>query len=101
VDSALIMKLLNSSTFQGYMGSNNANITGSTITAVSGNIEKIAADTISAMDISVTRIKGEQGEFDELFTKYLKSNLIVTKMINAEDADIEHLTAKVIDVGGT
>ena len=101
VDSALIMKLLNSSTFQGYMGSNNANITGSTITAVSGNIKQIAADTISAMDISVTRIKGEQAEFDELFTKYLKSNLIVTKMINAEDADIEHLTAKVIDVGGT
>jgi len=58
VDSALIMKLLNSSTFQGYMGSNNANITGSTINAVSGNIEQIAADTISAMDISVTRITG-------------------------------------------
>jgi hypothetical protein len=101
VDSALIMKLLNSSTFQGYMGSNNANITGSTITAVSGNIEQIAADTISAMDINVTRIKGEQAEFDELFTKYLKSNLIVTKALNAENADIEHLTAKIIDVGGT
>ena len=101
VDSALVLKLLNSSTFQGYMGSNNANITGSTITAVSGNIQQIAADTISAMDISVTRIKGEQAEFDELFTKYLKSNLIVTKALNAEDADIEHLTAKIIDVGGT
>lgn len=101
VDSALIMKLLNSSTFQGYMGSNNANITGSTINAVSGNIEQIAADTISAMDISVTRITGTQAQFDELFTNYLKSNLIVTKMISAQDADIENLTAKIITVGGT
>ena len=101
VDSALIMKLLNSSTFQGYMGSNNANITGSTINAVSGNIEQIAADTISAMDISVTRITGTQAQFDELFTNYLKSNLVVTKMLNAEDANIEHLTAKIIEVGGT
>ena len=101
VDSALIMKLLNSSTFQGYMGSNNANITGSTINAVSGNIETIAAQTISAMDINVGRITGTQAQFDELFTNYLKSNLIVTKMINAQNADIENLTAKIITVGGT
>jgi len=40
------------------MGSNNANITGSTINAVSGNIETIAADVISAMDINVGRITG-------------------------------------------
>ena len=101
VDSALIMKLLNSSTFQGYMGSNNANITGSTINAVSGNIETIAADVINAMDINVGRITGTQAQFDELFTNYLKSNLIVTKMINAQNADIENLTAKIITVGGT
>ena len=53
------------------------------------------------MDISVTRITGTQAQFDELFTNYLKSNLIVTKMLNAQDADIENLTAKIITVGGT
>ena len=101
VDSALILKLLNSSTFQGYMGSNNANITGSTINAVSGNIQTIATNVINAMDINVSRITGTQAQFDELFTNYLKSNLIVTKMINAQNADIENLTAKIITVGGT
>ena len=92
VDSALIMKLLNSSTFQGYMGSNNANITGSTINAVSGNIETIAADVISAMDINVGRITGTQAQFDELFSNYIKSNLIVTKMLQATDADFQNMT---------
>ena len=58
VDSALILKLLNSSTFQGYIGSNNANITGNTISAVSGNIQTIAANVINAMDINVGRITG-------------------------------------------
>lgn len=92
VDSALIMKLLNSSTFQGYMGSNNANITGNTINAVSGNIQTIAADIISAMDINVGRITGTQAEFDELFSNYIKSNLIVTKMLQATDADFQNMT---------
>ena len=92
VDSALIMKLLNSSTFQGYMGSNNANITGNTINAVSGNIQTIAADVISAMDINVGRITGTQAEFDELFSNYIKSNLIVTKMLQATDADFQNMT---------
>lgn len=92
VDSALILKLLNSSTFQGYMGSNNANITGNTINAVSGNIQTIAADVISAMDINVGRITGTQAEFDELFSNYIKSNLIVTKMLQATDADFQNMT---------
>lgn len=92
VDSALIMKLLNSSTFQGYMGSNNANITGSTINAVSGNIETIAADVINAMDINVGRITGTEAQFNDLFTNYLKSNLIVTKMLQATDADFQNMT---------
>lgn len=101
VDSALVLKLLNSSTFRNYMGSNNANIAGTAVSAVSGNIEQIATGVISGMDINVGRIVGDQAEFDEMFTKYLKSNLIVTKALNAENADIEHLTAKIIDVGGT
>lgn len=101
VDSALVLKLLNSSTFRNYMGSNNANIAGTAVSAVSGNIEQIATGVISGMDINVGRIVGSQLEFDEMFTKYLKSNLIVTKALNAETADIEHLTAKIIDVGGT
>ena len=93
VDSALVLKLLNSSTFQGYMGSNNANIAGTAVSAVSGNIESIATGVISAMDINVGRIVGTEAEFEEMFTNYLKSNLIVTKLITADSADFEDLTA--------
>lgn len=93
VDSALVLKLLNSSTFQGYIGSNNANIAGTAVSAVSGNIESIATGVISAMDINVGRIVGTEAEFEEMFTNYLKSNLIVTKLITADSADFEDLTA--------
>lgn len=93
VDSALILKLLNSSTFKGYMGSNNANITGQAVNAVSGNIETIATGVINAMDINVGRITGTQAQFDELFSNYIKSNLVVTKLIQAESADFEDLSA--------
>lgn len=96
VDAALILKLLNSSTFQGYIGSNNANITGTTINAVSGSIETIATSVISAMDINVNRITGTQAQFDDLFTNYLKSNVIITKTLQATDAEIGQLASKVI-----
>ena len=92
VDSALILKLLNSSTFAGYMGSNNANITGQAVNAVSGNIQTIATNVINAMDINVSRITGTQAQFDELFSNYIKSNLIVTKMLQATDADFQNMT---------
>lgn len=89
VDAALVLKLLNSPTFSSYMGTNNSAVTGSV-----GSI-------VSNMDISVGKITGTTAEFEELFSNYISSNFITTKMLQADDANIENLTAKIITVGGT
>ena len=97
VDSALILKLLNSSTFANYMGSNNANITN----GMSGTISSIATGIVNAMDINVGRITGTSAEFEELFSNYISANFITTKLLHADQADFGELTAQIITVGGT
>ena len=89
VDAALVLKLLNSPTFSSYMGTNNSAVTGSV-----GSI-------VSNMDINVGKITGTTAEFEELFSNYISSNFITTKMLQADNADISDLTAKIITVGGT
>lgn len=93
VDAALVLKLLNSPTFSSYMGTNNS--------AITGSIGGIATGIVSNMDISVGRITGTTAEFEELFSNYISSNFITTKMLQADNADIDELTAKIINVGGT
>jgi len=43
VDSALILKLLNNSTFASYMGNQSANVSGNAISAVSGSIDNLVS----------------------------------------------------------
>jgi len=71
------------------MGTNN-----SAVTSAVGGI-------VSNMDINVGKITGTTAEFEELFSNYISSNFITTKMLQADNADISELTAKIITVGGT
>jgi len=84
-----VLKLLNSPTFSSYIGTNN-----SAVTSAVGGI-------VSNMDINVGKITGTTAEFEELFSNYISSNFITTKMLQADNADISELTAKIITVGGT
>lgn len=101
VDSDLIMRLLNNSTFASYMGNQVANVSGNAINAVSGSIDSLVAQSINTVDINVSRITGTTAQFEALWSNYISSNFITTKVLNADNADIQNLTAKIITVGGT
>lgn len=101
VDTDLVLKLLNNSTFSSYMGNQIANVSGNAINAVSGSIDNLVAQSINTVDINVDRIVGTTGQFEALWSNYISSNYIVSRVINAENASIQNLTAKIITVGGT
>lgn len=91
VDSALILKLLNSPTFAKYSGAVTAN---QNLAASS-----IAADVVNSSYINVGKIVGSSAEFDELWADNLAANTVATKLLDADKAHIEDLTAEIITVG--
>ena len=99
VDSALVLKLLNNSTFASYMGNQSANVSGNAINAVSGSIDSLVAQSIQTVDINVGRIVGTQAQFEELWSDYISSNFIATKFLKADEAYIKELTTDVLSFG--
>lgn len=99
VDTAFILKLINNGTFSSYMGSFGTDATAGAIGAVSGSIPGLVDDALSVAEINVTHIVGETAEFNELFSQYIDSEYVVTRVLNADEADIRNLSAEVIRVG--
>lgn len=99
VDSALILKLLNNSTFASYMGNQSANVSGNAINAVSGSIDNLVAQSISSVTINVDQITGTSAQFEELWSDYISSNFIATKFLDADEAYIRELTTDVLHFG--
>ena len=101
VDTELVLKLLKNSTFASYMSNQVTNVGSTAISAVSGSIDNLVAQSMSSATINVGQITGTTGQFEALWSNYISSNFITTKVLNADNADIENLTAKIITVGGT
>lgn len=99
VDSSLISKILNNSTFSGYMNGIASNITDQSIGAVSASIGGIVANKIAAAEIDVGQIRGEEADFERVFADYMESNYMVTHTMRAVNADIENLTASILTIG--
>lgn len=99
VDSALILKLLNNSTFASYMGNQSANVSGNAISAVSGSIDNLVSQSISAITINVDQITGTSAQFEDLWSNYISSNFIATKFLDADEAYIRELTTDVLHFG--
>lgn len=108
VDSGLIMKIINSSQFGGYMAGVTSGIVTSSLNAVSGSmtggslsgvVGNLVVGGIQAATIDVGQITGSRGQFEELFADYIDSEYIVTNLLEADEAYIKDLSADIIRVG--
>ena len=77
---------------------NNA-ISSDVVTANSANISSLVGDYLEYANIKVGNITGDSADFETLFANYLGADLIVSKIVNAEQAEIEELTAAVFTAG--
>lgn len=109
VDSGLIMKIINNSTFGGYLSGLTSTVVSDSVNAVTSSLRSgsgisnivggIVADGIQAATINVDQITGNRAQFSTLFSNYIDSDYIVTRMLEADEATIGELTAEIIRVG--
>ena len=99
VTTDLIMKILRNGSFTNYMSGYQTTLTGETIQAVQGDIDNLVAQSMSAVTINVDQITGTSAQFQEMFSQYIGANYIATEMLEADDAYIGNLSAKIIQVG--
>lgn len=93
VDTNLLLRLFNNSTFGNYLNAAMGNATAQSITAVSGNIGTLVSNQISAANIDVTKITGDEADFDKLFSKYIDTQYIAAKLANIDEANVKTLFA--------
>lgn len=92
------MKLVNNGVFQSYLGNAIGGHTGSIIQGVgssmtNGELNTLLYDSINdrltVAEINVGQIVGDRASFNELFSTYINSEYIYSKMLTAEEAEIE------------
>ena len=88
--TALLEKMSKTALFK---NSVNGAINASTINADFAHITSIVGDYLNYAHIDVGQIVGESGEFQKLFAKYLGADVIVSKMLTAEEASIWQIYA--------
>ena len=98
---ALMDLLKNNSIFTKSVQNIASNTVGGTNTAT---VQAIVGDYLNAINIDATTINvgnitGTTGEFENLFTKYLKADTVVTKLLDADEAKIKDLTVEVLRFG--
>lgn len=69
------------------------------ISTNSASIANIVGDYLRYAEIEVDNISGDTADFERIFTNYLGADLIVSKIVNAEQAEIEDLTAAIFTAG--
>ena len=107
VDSNLVLKLVSNGMFASYVGnmaSTSTNpsdvlsiVTGGLTNGSFGNaLSTVIGNQISASSINVGQIVGDKASFNELFSTYIDSDFITTKVLEADEARIDELTTKLI-----
>lgn len=97
VSTDLIMKILRNGSFTNYMNNYQTALTGETIQAVSGDIDSLVAQSMSAVTISVDKITGTTAQFQEVFSDYIGANYLATTVLQADTATIKNLQAGLIN----
>lgn len=82
-----------------FRNSVNSAVNPSTSTPDAAYVSSIVGDYLEYAKIKVGNLTGETGEFERLFANYLGADLIVSKIVNAEQATIEDLTASIFTAG--
>lgn len=93
----LIMKIINSPAFAGVTGSIASAATSSAIGAVGGQIGGLVTDAINNMDISVDQIGDLTTRLTDLVNGYVDANVIATKILYANQANITNLKSTLVD----
>lgn len=92
IDANLVRQLLKNNTFNSYM----SGMVNEGIISGGGVIIDMIDGKVTAKEISVDKITGQTGQFEEFFTRYLESDLIVTKTLEASSASINSLASELI-----
>lgn len=93
VDSSLILRILNNSTFSSYME-------GYQTRAISEAGES-AVYQASKAPIDVSRLEGSAQQFEDVIFKSVTADSVITHLLQADEANIRELTAELIRVGKT
>ena len=99
--NSLLQVLTKNSIFTRAVGGIAAN-TGGVIDQVSFN--ELLTNFLNVVDITpdsinVTKITGDIADFREMFTEYLQADVVVSKIVNAEEGVFDNLVADIITVG--
>ena len=94
--TTLLTWMVKSGVFTNAVRDTAAQVVGATDTsAVNNLIQQYMGNT----NVHVDHLSGTQAEFDTLFSGKLSSDAIITKLLQAEDADFNQVSAKVINAG--
>lgn len=91
IDSTFIRKLINNGLFSGNLSS----VISNSIQSNNGTISNMVNDRIDSAEINVGHIKGESGEFEEFFSKYIDSNYINSKVVISDIGEFKDLKSLV------
>lgn len=91
IDSAFIRKLINNGLFSGNLSS----VISNSIQSNNGTISNMVNNRIDSAEINVGHIKGESGEFEEFFSKYINSDYINSKVVISDIGEFKDLKSLV------
>lgn len=95
-----VTELLNvMSKMQLFRSSVNNSLSPDAVAANSSGVSYLVGDYLKYAEINVGNITGDAGDFERLFANYLGADLIVAKLVNAEQAEIEELTTTIFTAG--
>lgn len=94
--TTLLTWMVKSGVFTNAVRDTAAQVVGATNNAEVNNLIQSYMDNTN---VHVDHLSGTQAEFDTLFSGKLSSDAIITKLLQAEDADFNQVSAKVINAG--